>query len=61
MSTIWLKQAHGWIKNARPNQEHKMNYTFTVIIGLTIKQMKTTTILNYSNTLALSNSVFSPH
>ena len=47
---FWLKQAHGWIINERPNKQHKMIDGFTVIIGPTIKQIKTTIILNYSYT-----------
>ena len=38
---FWFKQAHGWIITDRLN---------IVIIGPTIKQMKTTIILNYSCT-----------
>ena len=36
--SLWLKQAHGWIINERPNKQHAMNDAFTTIIGPTIKQ-----------------------
>ena len=57
---FWLKQAHDWIINEGPNKQHdqnkliihfiKVNDEFTLIVGPTINQTKTTIILNYSCT-----------